>query len=266
MVSAGGIVDEAYKMDKHPHGIALIISNIKFDQDENGDPPNRDGGDKDELALDKLFKTLDYNVVLLKNLKGGQIAKALKIITGHEKMSFSSLTKPKDKQKLKPLSNDDCLVSPHHDSFVLCLMSHGEEGVILGVNGGAFKIDGIYPIVGGCKHLSNKPKMVFVQACRGNEVPSADGDVARQPGDLFFSFATFIGHAAFRGKNGSWYVNDLCSVFEENYKTKDFFKMLTEVHRRVQSREAVEDDGQIIRQIPHITGVLRRIVYFGLNQ
>ena len=63
--------------------------------------------------------------------------------------------------------------------------SHGEEGVILGIDGGEFEIHDIYPIVGECKHLSNKPKMVFIQACRGNEVPSADsGIVARKPDDI----------------------------------------------------------------------------------
>eukprot|EP00731_Ephydatia_muelleri_P004102 Em0002g278a len=267
VVSAGGIAYEAYKMDKCCHGIALIISNITFDQDEDGFPPNRDGGEKDELALQKLFETLGYKVVLLTNLKGAQITKALKIVTGHEQMSVGDLKMPDDKKKLKLLSKEECLVSPENDSFVLCLMSHGEEGVILGVDGDEFKIHDIYGIVGECKNLSNKPKMVFVQACRGDEVPKADGgDAARKPGDLLLSFATFIGHAAFRGKNGSWYVKDLCSVFTEGYMTKDFLSMLTEVHRAVEKREDVEEDGQIVKQIPQITGVLKRNVYFNLKK
>ena len=72
---------------------------------------------------------MDRSLNTISLLLGDQIAKALKIITGDEEMSFSSLKKPKDKQKLIPLSNEDCLVSPDHDSFVLCLI-HTEKRVL----------------------------------------------------------------------------------------------------------------------------------------
>ena len=129
MVSAGGgDPHEAYKMDKDIHGIALIISNTEFEKEIG--LHNRYGGDKDEQALQKLFEMLHYKTVHLKNLTAAQIKRALRIVTGD--LSFEEDTK-----KLEHLKAKDCCVSPDNDSFVLCVMSHGEEGeVVLGTDGG----------------------------------------------------------------------------------------------------------------------------------
>ena len=115
-------------MGKRPHGIALIISNTEFNNPNN----NRHvGGKKDEDRIQDLFTTLHYKVVLLKDLEGAQIARALQIVTQH---TDGKLTTKQDKEKLAVLSKEDCLVSAMHDSFVLCLMSHGVEGAVLGTD------------------------------------------------------------------------------------------------------------------------------------
>ena len=96
-------------------------------------------------------------------------------------------------------------------------MSHGEEGeVVLGTDGDKFEINEIYQIVGECKMLSNKPKMVFIQACRGGSVPQADGEHAtvNKPGDFFMSFPTFEGHLSFRDREWQWLM--VCKGFVKN--------------------------------------------------
>ncbi|KAL5505475.1 hypothetical protein EMCRGX_G006911 [Ephydatia muelleri] len=266
VVSAGGgRPHKAYKMDKDIHGIALIISNTEFEEETQLN--DRDGGDKDEQALQELFEMLHYKAVHLKNLKAAQIERALKIVTGD--VSFAGLTNHADIKKLENLKANDCLVSPENDSFVLCVMSHGQEGeVVLGTDGEKFQLHKIYQIVGDCKMLSNKPKMVFIQACRGGGVPQADGDRVEKPADFFTSFPTFKDHAAFRDgdSSGSWYVKDLCSVLKESYITTDLESMVKEVHNKLRDRWSTEGDGKKVCQVPEKRDTLRFNVYFQLKE
>ena len=266
MVSAGGgRPHKAYKMDKDIHGIALIISNTEFEKETGLN--DRYGGDKDEQALQELFEMLHYKAVHLKNLKAAQIERALKMVTGH--LSFDDLTNRADIKKLENLKAKDCLVSPENDSFVLCVMSHGEDGdILLGTDGEKFQLHKIYQIVGNCQLLSNKPKMVFIQACRGGGVPQADGDRVEKPADFFTSFPTFTGHAAFRDgdSSGSWYVKDLCSVLKESYITTDLESMVKEVHDKLRDRLSTDGDGEKITQVPEKRDTLRFNVYFRLKE
>ena len=163
------------------------------------------------------------------------------------------------------MKDNDNLVSDNHDSFICCLMSHGEENVIYGIDGEPFIINSIYHFLGdGCAALKSKPKMVFVQACRGDEtaqveplprdgVPKSDGP--RNVADFLLSFPTFNGHSAFRDDSGSWYMEALCSIFSKNYKKHDVLKMITAVHRKVTERMEAG-------QVPIIHSSLRCMVHF----
>ena len=94
------------------------------------------------------------------------IKRTLQIITGHKD---GKIKIKRDEEKFDTLFKDKLFVPSEDDSFVLCLMSHGRENVVLGI-----------------------------QACRGDDTLCTDS-VATYPANFFFSFSTFIGHAAFRG-------------------------------------------------------------------
>ena len=174
--------------------------------------------------------------MLLKDLEGAQIARALQIVTQH---TDGKLTTKQDRKKLAALSNKDCLVSAMHDSFVLCLMTHGVEGAVLGTDDKPCKMQDINEIILSCKNLSNKPTMVFIQACRGKEVYS----------DCSISNSTMYGHQSFRTDSGSWYVTELCDVFNKGYKTKDLDSMIKDVEAEVMKRVATRD-GRTVKQKP----------------
>lgn len=247
-------------MGKHPHGIALIISNTEFE--EGTGLEYRDGGIQDEERLQTLFKQLDYKVVLLTNLKGAQIARALMIVTRH--VDGKIVTK-RDQMKFDKLTAEDCLVSADDDSFVLCLMSHGKAGAVIGTDEEQFKIKEIQDIVSQCPSLKGKPTMVFIQACRGED-PSHAYRTFPKENDFMFSYATFHGQDSFRDEDGSgsWYVKDLCSVFSNGYKTTDVESMVTEVHDEVKKREG-DDQGKTVWQSPQNRPLLRYKVYFDLS-
>ena len=269
----------AYKM-KSSHGIALIVSNIEF---VNGrDFHKRDGGDVDERNLQDLFspKYLNYKVVLLKDLTGEQIDLALRLVSGHEGLTYAKLH-GNDREALKALSNGDNLISADHDSFICCLLSHGTEGVVNGTDGKEFDLKNIYNYLGPCKHLSGKPKMAFIQACQGEKiaiVPPAsvqsDGAASVQSDgitteicDFLKSSAAFYGQQSFRAADGTWYINALCKIFKENYKKMDVVSMIIDVHKEVTNMtgEMKEKPREKCQQCPLLVLTLRHKVHFAVK-
>ena len=266
------------------HGIALIISNLKFDKGTRLN--DRAGGEVDEVNLQELFgsKYLNYKVVFLKDLKRGQINIALRLVSGHKGFSYIQLGK-NDKKALEALSSADSLIAAGHDSFVCCIMSHGAEGVVHGTDGKTFDLDHIYQYLGECGHLKGKPKMVFIQACQGSAIAEHDGSEAPPPppveddghvkglsttktADFLLSYAAFYGQKSFREKKkGSWYMCALCNTFKQNYKSKDVVSMITDVHNEVMKQKGEEKEGgNTCKQCPFQVLTLSHKVYFAVRK
>lgn len=157
---------KVYPADKHAmlNRVALLITNIQFTDDRY----TRRGAEKDEENMEKLLKSLRYEVVKYTNLTGKQIEKAFSDFSEHPKLKDT-------------------------DSVVLVIMSHGTQGKILGVNHteetpDEFAIDKIYETLGQekCKALRNKPKIIIIQACRGGKYGSVLQSDCPQPasGDI----------------------------------------------------------------------------------
>eukprot|EP00064_Thunnus_orientalis_P004040 superscaffoldBa00000353_g4051 len=127
--------------------VALLITNIKFTDEKL----NRDGADIDEQNMEKLLKALGYEVVKHTNLTGKEIDNAVIKFSKHPKLKET-------------------------DSVFVVIMSHGKPGAVLGVKykdeePDEFPIDNIYKHLDTqkCPALLNKPKIVIIQACRGEK-------------------------------------------------------------------------------------------------
>ncbi|XP_006861254.1 PREDICTED: caspase-2 [Chrysochloris asiatica] len=228
----------AYKMRAQTRGLALVLSNVRFTGDKDLD--FRSGGDVDHSTLVTLFKLLGYNVHVLLN----QTAQEMQ-------------TKLQDFAQL-----------PAHrltDSCVVALLSHGVEGAIYGVDGKLLQLQEVFRLFdnASCPNLQNKPKMFFVQACRGDEtdrgVDQLDGKNQEQsPGceetdadsegllkarlptrsDMICGYACLRGTAAMRNtKRGSWYIEALARVFSERACNMHVADMLVEVNALIKERE-----------------------------
>uniref|UniRef100_A0A3B4AJ31 Uncharacterized protein n=1 Tax=Periophthalmus magnuspinnatus TaxID=409849 RepID=A0A3B4AJ31_9GOBI len=132
--------------------VALLITNITFADKMK----NRAGAEKDEENMEKLLTDLGYEVVKYRDLTAKQMDKALVQFSNHSKLKET-------------------------DSVFVVIMSHGKLGVVLGVN---FKkdpspgeepdelpINNIYKHLNAknCPELVNKPKIIVIQACRGED-------------------------------------------------------------------------------------------------
>ncbi|XP_054584980.1 caspase-7 isoform X4 [Eptesicus fuscus] len=165
--------------------------------------------------------------------------------------------------------------------FACVLLSHGEENSIYGTDG---KMD-IKDLTGHfrgdrCRSLLEKPKLFFIQACRGTELddgiqadsgPISDTDASpRQKipveADFLFAYSTVSGYYSWRNPGcGSWFVQALCATLNEYGKSLDLLQILTRVNYRVARHfESRSNDPQFHekKQIPCVVSMLTKDLYF----
>ena len=253
----------AYEMNSVPHGIALIINNEKFQRQSM-----REGTEIDEKNLILAFRYLGYTVQVHRDCGAEKICDIMEGI------------------RMKDHSN--------YDSFVCCILSHGKEGQIYGSDSVMVSLDDITTKLNGdnCPSLLEKPKIFFLQACRGKMKDKGarvghDGDeiepekeeepetrVMSDSGlriatdsdskipdaaDFYFGYATPFGHVAWRDlDNGSWYISELCrsmASYGTHAKLEDIMKITNSEVGGVYSN--VE-----FKQSPEATTRLRKDVFF----
>lgn len=243
-----------YPMSTYPRGAAVIINNECFDK-----MPPRPGTEKDGKALQHLFTYLGFTTALYRNLKGEAM-----------------------KQTLKSLAERDHSLA---DCVVVAILSHGEEGgMIHGKDDVLVNIKELTNLFSGqaCPSLAGKPKLFFIQACRGKDFdvpvvakesrlyrPETSGEKESVDGikksllpdqaDFLLSFSTAEGYVSWRNSAyGSWYVKALAEAMHELAAKEHLMDILTEVNRRVAENQSQSG----FRQIPAVVNQLRKKVYF----
>ncbi|XP_066540001.1 caspase-2 isoform X2 [Hoplias malabaricus] len=154
-------IAQAYPMSSSPRGLALVLSNVHFEP-ALSELDTRRGGEVDEEVLRRLFTELDFTVVLCKDLTVKAMQDCIEqFVRRQEHAKF--------------------------DCCAVCLLSHGVEGSIYGTDGQLLELDWVFERFDNarCPLLQNKPKMFFVQACRGEEMDSGvdqlDGEEHTEP-------------------------------------------------------------------------------------
>lgn len=258
--------NEKYVMTKTPHGIAVIINNKTFKHEEC-----RAGSDIDCRDLVLTFRYLGYIVLEYKDLKQKQI---LEVIDG-----MANLKDFKLKFNGKPIHDHS-----DFDSFVCCIMSHGENDVVYGIHSEKVQITNLtYKLRSDvCPSLAGKPKMFFIQACRG---PQMDGGETTTPNssllpnhmiadqnreavidapaskvaDFFVGHSTSPDFVSFRDPyKGSWYMWELCIALCTLSTCRPLRDIMDEVNTRVNQ----EHSHQFSRQAPVYSSSLRRKIFF----
>ena len=139
--------------------------------------------------------------------------------------------------------------------MLLCtvvILSHGNEGILYGYDS-SYPVHKVWQFFTPDKSpsLAGKPKLMFLQACQGNNMdagltvnPSKSG--SRTSTDSFASYRTplhadfLIAHSTIAGYyswrntvQGSWFIQVLGKVLLANHKTEDVLSMLTKVNQVV---------------------------------
>jgi caspase 7 len=181
-------------------------------------------------------------------------------------------------------------------------MTHGKkEGKIFGADR-EFKVEGLWKkfIGDNCPSLVGKPKLFFIQACRGNlcdpgvlcfekKVSHSESiknfmqssSVTEQANEMLKSDTSFViptltdvlvmystaeGYFSFRNPaDGSWFIQALCEELRES-DHDDLMTILTGVNRRVafakQSKVPHDDELDAMKQMPSIVSMLTKNMYF----
>jgi len=185
-----------------------------------------------------------------------------------EEAGFKTVVKSFDLRKKEMLElldktqRDVALVD--HDSFICFIMSHGNQEGILAADGQTIPVDDIMAKFQGgkCPYLATKPKLFFIQACRGDVddegylVPRGPYDVlpdtngieempVKLPSeaDFLVAYSTTKGHvshrrytdsrrlAAAHGRMlGSWFISCLVQILQKYSNREDLMTMLTRVN------------------------------------
>ena len=265
----------------------------------NGGWNPRHGSEEDVSLLEALFRELDFEVHVEENLPSLQLTDKLKSVTRKDHSSY--------------------------DCFVMFIMSHGLSGKVVCSDGEKIKINDLRDMISECETLSGKPKLLFIDACRGeleeDEAPKhadfsvvystvdgcrsfkADGkmitidelrdlirecetlsgkpkllfidtcrgeleeDEAPKHPDFSVVYSTVDGYRSFKAINGgSLFVRSFVKVFREWKAFEDLDGILKRVIREVSGIEInnieEEDQSKTSKQVPEVNYTLSRDLYF----
>ena len=262
--------DDVYKMTARPRGIALTINNKWFPDPEKQLP--RHGSEEDVRKIETLFTALGFTVRTEQDLSRLQL--------------------------LNVLDGVACDDHGSYDCFVLWLMSHGKSGEVFCSDEKTVPIQTLHDLFSQCDTLRGKPKLFFIQACRGSEedegvsvaadtgissckqrsqsqidspFDSVERQASRQPthADFLYAFSSVDDYVSYRHEGlGSYYVRCLYDVFRERAVYDHLLDILTNVNQKVSNMEAMrpsaanKNEIKILKQMPEVRHTLRKKVRF----
>jgi hypothetical protein len=131
------IIGEIYSHDFDFPGRVCIFNNKFFKKDKN----KRHGSESDVERLSALFDELNYEVISYIDKTAEQMKKSIREMAKYDYKNVGSL--------------------------LVFIMSHGDEGTILGTNEEDVYLTEFIDPFKNVQSLKNKPKLFFVNACRG---------------------------------------------------------------------------------------------------
>jgi len=209
------VEDIYYSMDRKRMGTAVIINNLDLEQ-----TPTR----KDVDSMGTVLKDIGFDVEVHCNLS----SQGMNII----------------KRKVTEESN-------HKDAncFLMLIISHGTaDNFLLDKDGNkTWNIESLVTEVCDVQSLVGKPKLFFIEACRGKEnnfstqimtkssaPPQQSGITLPSKQDVFVGFATVPGFVSFTSMKGSPYLQALSSILADHHATTD----LSDIHLFVKRKLA----------------------------
>ncbi|XP_020787511.1 caspase-8 [Boleophthalmus pectinirostris] len=239
-----------YPMNGVKRGICLIINNYDFINKKK-----REGTQFDKECLNQVFSWLGFEVEVHNDC------------TGEKMLSVMQNLSRRDHRDM--------------DSVVCCILSHGQEGGVFGVDDQTVPINEMTALFNGssCPSLIDKPKIFFIQACQGKQEQQAvkiesDGPVSciendavkvedsiPSDADFLLGMATVPSYVSYRDRNsGSWFIQTLCeNLIHMVPRQLDLVSILTKVNADVSKKTGPKEPK---KQMPQPAFSLRKKVIF----
>lgn len=229
-------------------GIALVINNELFrSRVRDSGLPNRPGAQHDKAKILRFCRNIGCIYQIHDDLT------AARMIEVCERFSQTNFTE--------------------HDGVLCFISSHGDEGgVIYGTDGNKVTVNDVVSKFKGKISLANKPKLFFMQNCRGRYIdrgfdmvqadcpPTASIRIPFEA-DMLVAYSTVDGYKSYRDETqGSWFITVLMEVL--NQRDHDMHMSLIDLLSIVNKRVASLDDrGR--KQMSCFMSTLRKPVYLG---
>uniref|UniRef100_A0A182SDY5 Caspase n=1 Tax=Anopheles maculatus TaxID=74869 RepID=A0A182SDY5_9DIPT len=251
-------IGEHYDTSHPKRGIALVINQVNFNSMNQ-----RDGSDKDRDCISSSLKRIGFDVRILNDPNRKELLATLATVANEDH------------------SQNDCLV--------VVVMTHGKENNLLYAKDKSYEADKLWePFIGSsCPSLRGKPKLFFVQACRGKKLdqgvklvkmavdqtvsvdsaPESVSYVIPTMADLLVMYSSYDGHYSWRNPvNGSWFIQSLSLELNANAHCQELLHILTAVSRRVayHYESNVPNNAKLdaMKQMPCIVSMLTKLLYF----
>ncbi|KAJ8985556.1 hypothetical protein NQ317_019940 [Molorchus minor] len=240
-----------YKKHKH-RGIAIIFNQKVFSMK---DCPTRLGTDKDRDDLKGILTMLKFDVKIYNDLTYDEIVEVLTVVS---RMDHAN-----------------------HDCLLITVMSHGDEGILYATDR-AYPTRRLWLPFSGmrCPSLAAKPKLFFIQACRGAQSDpgikvsytetdsSIDEKMYSIPvtADVLIMYSTVAGYYSWRDpENGSFFIQSLVRQLRKHHRSRDLLSILTCVNREVAIGFTSKEDGDPLlndkKEMCSIVSMLTRLLY-----
>lgn len=178
-------------------------------------------------SLAGVFSWLGFRVLMCKDQTKDQMDRALKCFASQS--DVSQLQEFKVKEWSGNRFTDLQEAPKHGDAFICCILSHGDKGVVFGIDNQPLSIKQITRTFKATEQstLKGKPKVFLIQACQGHliqrgvllkdlEADDTHSTVIPEEADFLVAIATVEDHRAFRHRtDGSWFVQSLCQQLEK---------------------------------------------------
>uniref|UniRef100_A0A8C8JVH9 Caspase-8 n=1 Tax=Oncorhynchus tshawytscha TaxID=74940 RepID=A0A8C8JVH9_ONCTS len=289
-VVTGGDEVSLYEMTSVPRGLCLIINNEIFEE-----LSERKGSNKDAVDLANIFSRMKFRVVMCKDKTAVEIPRVLKVFS--ELKQLSDLQQYNAKEWVSGQFTDLKDLPKHGDAFVCCILSHGKKEGVCGTDGTVVPtIDILSPFNGtNCSILVEKPKLFFIQACRGKDVQKGvpvnkkpkvegtdmeldtdDGQVQDYTLPLYSDYLVFMANVdqyiSIRSPtSGSWFIQSLCGQLEKSCtRGKNIYEILTGVKAAVSKKKGdlrIKDayggyGYEVVKQSPDSRDTLTKMLIF----
>ncbi|XP_075216979.1 uncharacterized protein LOC142322137 isoform X2 [Lycorma delicatula] len=240
-----------YNMKHARRGKAVI-----FNHEEFRDMPQRKGSSVDVKRLTTALEGLGFTVE-----------------------TYNDLEIEKLKTVIAELSTED---HSDADCLIVTVLTHGLSTGCLMAKDYAYPTEHLWTPFSAdkCPSLAGKPKIFFIQACRGSKFDPGMRLVNQDQtdnialsykiptmADFLLAYSTFEGFFSWRHpENGTWFVQCLCDVLEEEGQKNSLQDLLLEVSRKVaidyESYNDLYNWQHEQKQVPQINSTLLRQVYF----
>ncbi|KAL1459324.1 hypothetical protein WDU94_011318 [Cyamophila willieti] len=244
-----------YNMSHPRRGRAIVFNHDEFEMD-NMTP--RPGSGADVKNLEASFDALGF------------------VVSVYTNRDFKEITEILSNLSQEDHSDADCLV--------VTVLTHGLGERYLWAHDMPYFVEKLWlPFTADkCRTLAGKPKIFFIQACRGTKLDGGVRLVSRANtetdagvnaykipsyADFLIAYSTVEGFYSWRHpENGTWFIQCLCQELADSGSKLDLLSIMTRVSRRValdmESYNDLLSWQHQQKQVPSINSMLIRDVIF----